>query len=456
MQMTLAPAIFKAYDIRGIVPDQLDAGGAYAIGRAAATQLHRGGAQAIVVGRDARRSSPELAEAIAQGVLDEGLNVYDVGLVSTPLLYFAIERLNAGGGLMITASHNPPEYNGVKVCREHAIPVGGESGLREIAALAARLPARPPSGKRGSRCTVNVLDEYVDHVLAVGEQRPKLRVVLDCANGMAGVALRPLLDRLPVEAQLLYPEPDGTFPNHEADPSKAENLRDLVSAVRRTNADLGVAFDGDADRAVFVDEHARPVPSDLVTALLARRILARSPGAVVLYDLRSSRATAEEITAAGGKPEMSRVGHAFIKAQMRERGAVFAGELSGHFYFRFSEQLYADDGLAAFVAMLDLLGSAGRPLSELLSPLRRYSPSGEISRRVDDADAVLRKVEAAHAEALDISHLDGLLVRHEGWWFNLRCSNTEPLLRLNLEASDEAQMVRERDRLLALIGGVEA
>jgi phosphomannomutase len=300
---------------------------------------------------------------------------------------------------------------------------------------------------------VDVTEPYVDHALAVGDGRPVLRVAIDCGNGMAAVALEPLLERLDLHVERLYFEPDGTFPNHEADPLKHENLRDLRAAVKRSGADFGVAFDGDADRAVFVDDGGEPVPSDLVTGLLARSQLRKWGGGRVLYDLRSSRVTAEEIEAAGGQAEMCRVGHSFVKAQMREVGAIFAGELSGHFYFRFSPTLVADDAIAAFVALLDVLAKEGQPLSRLIAPLQRYAASGEINRRVEGIDALLAAIEREHAGAAEISHLDGLLVRYEDWWFNLRPSNTEPVLRLNLEADTRELMEEKRDALLARIGG---
>jgi phosphomannomutase len=439
--------IFKAYDVRGVVPDELDADAAYRVGRATARHI---GAASLAVGRDARSHSPELFESLVRGINDEGVDVVDLGLVCTPMLYFAVDALPAGGGIMITASHNPARYNGFKICREHAIPIGEASGLREIEAIATA-PGGAPAPRRGSVRSRDVGDDYVAHVLAVGAGRPRLRVAIDCGNGMAAVALEPLLERLDLEVERLYFEPDGSFPNHEADPLKRENLRDVADAVKRVGADFGVAFDGDADRAVFVDEAGEPISSDLVTALFARRILERAPGGTVLYDLRSSRVTAEEVEAAGGNAEMCRVGHSFVKAHMREVGAVFAGELSGHFYFRFSPTLVADDGIAAFVSMLDVLAHAGQPLSKLVGPLRRYASSGEINRRVEDVPKLLAAIEREHAAASEISHLDGLLVRYPDWWFNLRPSNTEPVLRLNLEADTQAAMVEKRDALLARI-----
>lgn len=439
-------ALFKAYDVRGVVPDELDAEIARRIGSATARFLE---ASTLVVGRDARRSSPELCRALIEGITSAGTDVLDIGLTSTPILYFAVEHLGAGGGIMTTASHNPPQDNGFKLCREHAIPIGEASGLREIERLCAEAPR---SGSRvGAVKALDVRDAYVEHVLSVGGRCPSLHVAIDCGNGMAAVGLEPVLERFPLRVERLYFEPDGTFPNHEANPLKPENLRDVQDAVRRTGADFGVAFDGDADRAVFVDERAEAISSDLVTALLGRVVLERHPGGRVLYDLRSSRATAEAIEAAGGVPEMCRVGHSYIKARMRETGAIFAGELSGHFYFRFTQQLVADDGVAAFVALLDLLDRERRPLSKLVEPLRRYAASGEINRRVKDAEALLARLETEHAGAPEVSRLDGLLVRYPDWWFNVRPSNTEPVVRLNVEANTPEQMERRRDELLARI-----
>ena len=442
-------SIFKAYDIRGTVPDQLDADTAYRVGRAAARHL---GANQLVIGRDARSHSPALAESLVRGVRDEGTAVIDLGLAATPMLYYAVDHLRADGGIMLTASHNPAEYNGFKVCREHAIPVGGETGLQQIEALAATIASDRVAGTPGTHTSVDVAEGYVNHALTVGGACAETRVAIDCGNGMAAVALEPLLERLPLEVERLYFEPDGTFPNHPADPLEAENLADVRAAVARTGASFGVAFYGDADRAVFVDEHGDIVPSDLMTGVLARSQLKRHPGGTVLYDLRSSWATPEEIEAAGGVASMCRVGHSFVKADMRREDAIFAGELSGHFYFRFSPTLVADDGIAAFVALLDVLAGAEKPLSEWVAPLRRYHASGEISRDAGSRErmtAILERVAAAHRGASEISWMDGLLVRYDDWWFNLRPSNTEPLLRINLEARTLERMERERDALVA-------
>jgi phosphomannomutase len=446
-------AIFKAYDIRGTVPDQLNTGLAYAIGRATARFI---AAPELAVGRDARSHSPGLTEALIRGIRDEGVSVVDLGLVATPMLYFAVSDLEAGGGIMVTASHNPAQYNGFKICREHAIPIGEASGLKEIEALVPVCQGAAPASRRGELRRVDVAAGYVEHVLTVGSRCPRVKIAIDCGNGMASVGLEPLLARLPVETERLYFEPDGSFPNHEADPLKLENLRDVSEAVRRTGADFGVAFDGDADRAVFVDEEGRPIASDLMTGAMARHQLERKPGGLVLYDLRSSRVVAEEIEKAGGVAQMCRVGHSFVKAQMRASGAIFAGELSGHTYFRFSENLVADDGIAALVAVLDVIAAEGCKLSEIIAPLRRYHASGEINRRVRDTQKVIEQIEREHAEAPEISHLDGLLVRYPDWWFNLRPSNTEPVLRLNLEADSEQKMQLERDRLLERVEAVGA
>ena len=439
-------SIFKAYDIRGIYGEELTSDAGRRIGRAVARWMQ---ASTLAVGRDARPSSPELSAAVIEGIRDEGVAVVDLGLVSTPMLYFAVDALDLSGGIMVTASHNPARYNGLKVCREHAIPVGGDSGLQEIAALARE--SAPPRTPRGTLRQEDVRAGYVRHARSVGGRSPRLRVAIDCGNGMASVGLEPLLAELPLETERLYFEPDGTFPNHEADPLKRENLDDVIAAVRRVGADFGVAFDGDADRAMFVDERGEPIGADLMTGLLARAVLRKQGGGRVLFDLRSSRATAEAIAEAGGTPEMCRVGHAFIKAQMRESGAVFAGELSGHFYFRFSPTLVHDDGIAAFAALLDVLAEEDKPLSELVAPLRRYATSGEINRRSADIPGLLAALESDHAGQAEIIKLDGLLVRYPDWWFNVRASNTEPVVRLNLEAADTAAMAMRRDAILARI-----
>ena len=445
--------IFKAYDIRGIVPSELNPEIAYGVGRATARFL---AADRIAVGRDARSHSPEISSALIRGITDEGVSVIDLGLVATPMVYFGVADLGVGGGVMVTASHNPGEYNGFKICREKAIPIGEATGLKEIESLVGECTAAAPVVERGSVEEHDVRAGYAKQALSVGAGRVSAKVAIDCGNGMASVALEPVLEQLALTVEPLYFEPDGTFPNHEADPLKLENLADVSEAVRRVGADFGVAFDGDADRAVFVDEQGRPIASDLMTAVMARRQLARQPGGLVLYDLRSSRAVAEEVESAGGRAEMCRVGHSFVKAHMRESGAIFAGELSGHTYFRFPNDLLADDAIAAFVALLEVVDAEKRPLSEIIAPLRRYHASGEINRRVRDTAAVLAAMEREHSDAPTVSKLDGLLVGYPDWWFNLRPSNTEPMLRLNLEANSEEKMIEERDRILARVEKIGA
>ncbi len=450
----MKPAIFKAYDVRGLVPEELDARGALAIGRAFARKLGPG---TVAVGFDMRTSAASLREAFVTGLRAEGSEVVEIGRVATPILYFATTRLRAVGGAMITASHNPGAYNGFKLCGANAVPIGIESGLREIRDIALALEHEPAPPVRGTLRSVEPKAEYYESLLELFPARPKLHAVIDAGNGIAGEAYAGLLDRLPLRTTRLYFEPDGSFPNHEADPLKLENLHDLQAAVRAEGADLGIAFDGDGDRAVFVDETGAPIPADLMTALLCevildRKLLGAGDGAAMLYDLRSSRVVPETLRARGALPIRSRVGHAFMKAVMRERGACFGGELSGHYYFRFPSGYIADDGAAAMMLLFEALAAKGPPLSELWRPYQRYRQSGEINRRVADVPAALARVRAAYPDGT-ADELDGLSVHYPDWWFNLRPSNTEPLLRLNLEAASDAEVAARRDVLLALIEG---
>jgi phosphomannomutase len=448
----MKPGIFKAYDIRGLVPQELDARGALAIGRAFARKLGPG---SVAVGFDMRESAQALREAFVAGLRGEGADVVDIGRVATPILYYATTVLGAVGGAMITASHNPGGYNGFKLCGPSAVPIGSESGLREIrdVALALEHESAPPA--RGTLRREDVKARYHASLLALFPARPRLRAVIDAGNGIAGEAYAGLLDQLPLDVTRLYFEPDGAFPNHEADPLKLENLADLQRAVIANRADLGIAFDGDGDRAVFVDETGEAIPADLMTALfcdviLERKLLGAGPGAAMLYDLRSSRIVPETIRARGARPIRGRVGHAFMKAVMRESGACFGGELSGHYYFRLPPGYIADDGAAAMLLLLQAIDARAQPLSEMWRPYRRYRQSGEINRRVADVPAMLARVRAVY-DGGEADELDGLTVTYTDWWFNLRPSNTEPLLRLNLEAADDAQLAAKRDALLALI-----
>ena len=435
-------AIFKAYDIRGVYGELLDEALAEAVGAATARFLQ---AKSLVVSRDMRASSKPLTEALTRGILSAGCNVLDVGLLSTDANYFAIAKSGRDGGIQVTASHNPAEYNGFKISREQAIPMSYETGLAEIEHLA--LGAQPePAEKRGQLEQQDVLGDYAEHVLSfAGEMKP-LRVVIDAANGMAGKILPPILKRLPLQVTRMYFELDGTFPNHEANPLKPENLVALQQAVCAEGADLGVAFDGDADRCILVDEKGDAVACDLLTALLAGELLDQYGPAAVVYDIRSSRVVAEEVRKHGGTPIRERVGHSFMKATMREHDAVMGGELSGHFYWR--DNFFADSGAITMVHVLNILSREGKPLSELLAPLQRYHATGEVNFDVADKAAVIEKLAAAFSDGKQ-NRLDGLTVEYDEWWFNLRPSNTEPKLRLNLEANSRALMEAKKAAVVA-------
>jgi len=443
----LAPQVFKAYDVRGVYGEELDEAGAYAIGRAFVDQFKP---EKIAVGRDMRVSSPSMAEAVRSGAADAGAAVLDLGLVGTEMLYFAVGRLGLDGGVAVTASHNPKQYTGMKIVRAGALPVGGDSGLEEIRDRA--LAAKWLDAERGEIRHEDIWSRYVDRVLSfvdVDELRP-LRLVIDAANGMAGAMLPPVLERLPMLGVVrCFFEPDGTFPNHEPNPLLPENREFIVRKTREEGADFGVAFDGDADRCFFVDDSGEFVPGDFVTTLFAESILEKEPGGKVIYDVRASWAVPEAIERAGGTPLLNRVGHAFIKQRMRQDHAVFGGEVSAHYYFRDFSQ--ADSGTIPFLLMCELVSRRGK-LSEVLAPLRsRYFITGEINTPVADVPAKLRELEERFGPAGRVSHLDGLSVEADDWHFNVRPSNTEPLLRLNLEARSEELMERKRDEVLAVI-----
>ncbi len=445
----LDPAVFKAYDVRGLYPSQLDEDGAYRIGRGYVEHFEP---KTIAVGRDMRLSSPEMARAAIDGAADGGADVVDIGLVGTEMLYHAVAELRLEGGICITASHNPKEYTGMKIVRRGALPVGGDSGLAEIRALADAGFAQV--ARRGDVRPEDVWSGFVNKVLSfvdIARIRP-LRVVVDAANGMAGLMLPPVLERLPqLDVVPCFFEPDGNFPNHEPNPLLPENREFIVAKVRDEKADLGVAYDGDADRCFFVDDTGEFVPGDFVTALLAEAVLETSPGEKVIYDVRASRAVPETIERAGGVPLVNRVGHAFIKQRMRKEDAVFAGEVSAHYYFRDFSQ--ADTGVVPFLLMLELLSRRGRKLSELLAAYRtRFFLTGEINTPVADVPLKLQELKERYAaEGGRISHLDGISIDFDDWHFNVRPSNTEPLLRLNLEALSEELMIEKRDEVLRLI-----
>ncbi|TMK27739.1 MAG: phosphomannomutase/phosphoglucomutase [Actinobacteria bacterium] len=443
----LDPRVFKAYDIRGIYPDELDEAGAYAIGRAYVDQFEP---RRIAVGRDMRLSSAAMAEAVMRGAAESGADVLDLGLVGTEMTYFAVGELGLDGGIEVTASHNPKEYTGMKIVRRGALPVGGDSGLLDIRTRALGDLGEPKGG--GSIREEDIWPQYVERVLSFidVDAVKRLRVVIDAANGMAGVMLPPVLERLPIAAVPCFFEPDGSFPNHEPNPLLPENREFIVRKTLDEGADLGVAFDGDADRCFFVDDTGEFVPGDFITALLAESVLEREPGAKIIYDVRASWAVPETIERAGGVPLVNRVGHAFIKHRMREENAAFGGEVSGHYYFRDFSQ--ADSGVIPFLLMLELISKRARKLSEILAPYReRYFITGELNTPVSDVAVKLQELKERFATEGKISHLDGLSVDADEWHMNVRPSNTEPLLRLNLEARTPELMERKRDEALEVI-----
>ena len=445
----LDPKVFKAYDVRGIYPKELDEDGAYAIGRAYVEQFEP---RRIAVGRDMRVSSPSMAAALIRGATEGGADVLDLGLVGTEMVYFAVGDLELDGGVAVTASHNPKEYTGMKIVRRGALPVGGDSGLLDIRDKAMALGDTPEGQSLGQVQEYDVWPAYVERVLSfvdVSAIKP-LRVVIDAANGMAGAMLPPVLERLPIEAIRHYFEPDGTFPNHEPNPLLPENREFIVEQTTTEGADFGVAFDGDADRCFFVDDEGEFVPGDFVTALLAESVLKKSPGGKIIYDVRASWAVPETIEGAGGTPLINRVGHAFIKHRMREEGAVFGGEVSGHYYFRDFSQ--ADSGVVPFLLMLELVSLRGEKLSQILRPYRdRYFITGELNTPVPDVALKLEELENRFGPEGEVSHLDGVSVNADDWHFNVRPSNTEPLLRLNLEARSKELMEQKRDEVLDVI-----
>jgi phosphomannomutase len=449
--MKLNPEIFKAYDVRGVYPGEVNEDAARAIGAAFVVYLK---ARRIAVSRDMRLSSPSLAEAFIDGAVSQGCDVVDYGMMATDMLYFAVARDAHDGGVQITASHNPKQYNGMKMVRKDAWPLSGEEGLAEIRQMIAGDSIPPASAHRGTVTTKNVLDAYVDHVMSfidVSVIKP-FNVVLDAGSGMGGLVAPKLFERLPCKTTRLCFEIDGRFPNHEANPLIEENRKDIVDRVIAEKADIGIAWDGDADRCFFIDGTGEFVSGDFVTALLAEAFLLKHPGATVIYDLRASYAVKDTVARLGGTSLMNRVGHAFFKRRMRETNGIFGGEVTGHYYFR--DNFYADNGFIPALLMLELMSKKGQSLHELLRPLaQKYFISGEINTKLSSMNEVPPKLVAIGAKYADGQQfeLDGLSVEYADWHFNVRPSNTEPLLRLNLEATTPEKMAAKRDEVLALI-----
>jgi len=437
--------IFKAYDIRGTYPDGLNEELARRIGNAFVVFL---GAKTVAVGRDMRLSADAIAESLIDGITDAGADCVDIGVVETPMSYFAIGYYGYDGGVMTTASHNPSQYNGFKLSREKAIPLSEDTGISDIEKL-VRENKYMKADKKGKVERKDIYADYRKHVLSFGHAFKSLKVVIDAGNGMAGKIIPYVFSDSPIEIIPLYFELDGSFPNHEANPLKPQNMVDLQKKVLQVKPDFGVAFDGDGDRLICVDEKGELIGPDLLTALIAKEALSREKGASIVYDLRSSRVVAETILAAGGKPIRDRVGHAFMKATVRETGAVFGGELSGHYYYR--DNYCADSGVITFIKMLNLLGSTDAKMSELLAPVRKYAQSGEINFEVEDKDAKIKEIAEVFADG-EIDYLDGITVQYKNWWFNVRPSNTEPVLRLNAEADNPELLDKGMKRVMALLG----
>jgi phosphomannomutase len=445
-------SIFKAYDIRGVYPDSLNEVVARDIGRAFVAYLGLSGSR-VLVARDMRLSGEALKTAFIEGVTQSGADVLDLGLDSTDALYFAVGHLEEPGGAMITASHNPKEYNGFKLCREDAIALSGEHGISQIRDLITSGKLPEPAEYPGSVEESDITEDYARHCLSFinTEGLRRLNIVVDAGNGMAGKMLPPIFEKLPFDYAPMYFELDGSFPNHPPNPIEPENMKNLQERVKTEGADFGAAFDGDADRVFVVDEKGETISGDILAALVAKNVLEKEPGATILYSAVCSKALPELIESEGGKAIRTKAGHSIIKPQMREYNAAFGAEHSGHFYFR--DNYFADSGIIAMLTVSELVARQDGPISELLAPIDHYVRSGEINLEVEDQEATLRKVEEHYAQRDDprIDHLDGLTVDYGDWWFNLRPSNTEPLLRLNVEASDRESMEQERDELLELI-----
>ncbi len=449
--MAINQGIFKAYDVRGLYPQEIDEDTARLIGRGFVAYLKAG---RIAVSRDMRLSSPSVAAAFIDGARTQGADVVDYGMMGTDMLYFAVARDGHDGGVQITASHNPKEYNGIKMVRREAFPLSGDAGIGDIRDMIAGGTLPEPAGPRGALSQRDVVDDYIAHVLSFVDTSviKPFNVVLDGGSGIAGMVAPKLFAHLPCHVDALCFEVDGTFPNHEANPLIEENRRDIVERVVQTKADIGIAWDGDADRCFFIDGAGEFIAGDFITALLAETFLLRHPGATVLYDVRASYAVKDIVAKYGGTALMNRVGHAFFKARMREENAIFAGEVTGHYYFR--DNFYADNGFIPALLILELMSRRGLTLRDLLAPLReKYFISGEINTRVSDMHRVQEKIDGLAAKYQDgrVYSLDGISSEYPDWHFNVRASNTEPMLRLNLEAITADLMDQKRDEVLAFI-----
>jgi len=444
--------IFKAYDIRGTVPDELYPEMAYKIGKGIAKFIGEG---PVVIGRDMRKSGMELSDSLVRGIVDMGVDVINIGVVETPMVNYATATLEAKGGVMITASHNPAEYNGFKICREEARPVSYETGINLIEKY-AHGDITPEAERKGVVVERDLYGEYVDYLMSYVKEWKPLKIVVDAGNGMAGKTIPRFFEALEekkgikVEVEKLFFELDGTFPNHDANPLKEENTKDLSDKVRDSGADLGIAFDGDADRSGYVDEKGRVISNDFVATLIAMEYLRTNPGSTILYDVRSSWSFPETVEEMGGTAKKCKVGHAYIKEALRKENAIFAGELSGHYYFQ--ENFHTDSGIIAMIMIINLMCAKDKKISELVGPLMRYYASGEINSTVNDPEEKMNRLEEKYKDG-KVEHIDGISVEFDDWWFNVRKSNTEPTLRLNLEAKTESLMIEKRDELLALIRG---
>lgn len=439
-------SIFKAYDIRGIYPEQLNEKIAYKVGRAFVEFLK---CKNVVIGRDMRLSSDSLFKAVADGITDQGADVIDIGLSTTPMLYFSVANYNFDSGLMITASHNPKEYNGIKFTREKAIPISEDTGIREIEKLYEKNNFK--KSKKGRIIKKDVLKDYVDFVLSFVNLKniKPLKVVMDASNAMGGLTALNIFEKIGIKIIPMYFELDGSFPNHQADPLIFENRKDIMKRVADEKADLGIAWDGDADRCFFIDNKGRFLQGDFITGLFAESMLKKYPKSMILYDLRASWFVKDMIKKNKGKSRMCRVGHVFFKQYMRDENAVFAGEVTGHYYYKYKD-FYIDDGMIAALQMIELISIKNKPFSEILRPTEKYFISGEINSEVEDKKAVVKKLEQKFSDG-KIYYMDGISVEYDDWHFNVRPSNTEPLLRLNLEAKTKEKMEEMRDKVLGMI-----